>query len=169
MNMLHRHRTILTSALLVGLGLVLAGCHSTRGGAFPRTGGSQTYYSTDTMQKTITVVDSRTGEVYLQIDVPVGKQLSLDFVKDGGDDPVNTPDLMRYQIMDQGTLIGRLRNAMSVPNAASRRIEVAVRQDVEYADAPPQRPLRVTEEPPPEWWTPTGGEMDPYSPAEMYD
>ena len=38
-----------------------------------------------------------------------------------GKDPVETPDLMRWQIWDVGTRTGSMQNALSVPNAASVR------------------------------------------------
>lgn len=151
------------------LAMLVVGCHSPSGGAFPRSTGSTTYYSTETMQKTITMVDVRSGDVFFQIDVPPGKQLTLDFQPGKGDDSVYTPDLMRYQIFDLGSQFGRLRNAMSVPNAASRRIDVSLHRMIEYAEAPPDRALRVDEDPRPDWWSPRGGELPRSTAAEMYD
>jgi hypothetical protein len=150
--------------------MFLAACHSPRGGAFPRSGGSNTYWSSETTQKTVTLIDLRDGHEFFTIDIPPGKQLTFDFVDGGGDDPVLAPDLMRWQIFDAGTRIGRLRNAMSVPNAASRRVDVFVRQAVEYAEAPPEEFLRVDDrEDRPEWWTPRGGPLPQERFRDIYD
>lgn len=148
----------------------VAGCHSPKGGAMPASFGSSTYYSTETQPKTISMIDLRTEEVFFEIDIPPGKQLTFDFVSGRGDDPIYTPDLMRYQVFDLGTQTGRLRNAMSVPNAASRRIDVRIRRGVEYAEAPPERPLRTDEvSDRPDWWTPEGGPLPEQNPASLYD
>jgi hypothetical protein len=94
------------------------------------------------------------------MDVPAGKQLTLDFVPDEGDDPVYTPDLMRYQVWDIGTSSGRLRNSLTVPTASSIRIDVHYRDGIEFSTAPPNRDLRTDElEDRPGWWTPEGGEL----------
>lgn len=157
--------------LSAGMACGLSGCHSQRGGMMPSSWGSTTYYSTETQQKTITLVDVRTGEQIFVIDVPPGKQLTLDFLKGQGDDPVYTPDLMRYQMWDQGTIIGRLTNSMSVPNAASRRIDVNLTRAVAYAEAPAEERLRVDQEADrPDWWTQKGGPMpEKTRPVDMYD
>lgn len=163
---------------IIGLGIagavclavsILPGCHSPRGGFMPASFGSTTYHSTETSPKTITMIDLRTDEEIFVMDIPPGKQLTLDFVPDGGDDPVYTPDLMRYQVWDIGTSWGRLRNSMTVPPASARRIEVSIRRGIEYREAPPEEQYRVDEADRPDWWTPEGGPMPNDHPAEMYD
>jgi rhodanese-related sulfurtransferase len=104
-----------------------------------------TYVSTETRQMTISVVDVRTDEEVFVMHVPPGKQLTMDFRRDGGDDPVVTPDLMRWELFDAGRRTGRLHNALTVPNAASRRIDVFVHQGVEWQTAPPEQRLRTDE------------------------
>jgi len=153
-----------TRVALLALGLAasvtLVGCHRPHGAIMPYTGGSQTYYSYETMPKTVRLVDLRTNEVVFSMDIPVGKQLSLDFVADGGDNEVYTPDLMRYEVFDMGTQMGKLRNSLTVPAARNRRIEVFLRQGTEYMTAAPERQLRTDElEDRPEWWTPEGGKL----------
>ena len=69
----------------------------------------------------------------------MGKQLTLDFKTGDGDDPVATPDLMRYEIFPIGTSIGRLRNSLTVPNQYSRRIDVDYRAGPETAPPPLDR------------------------------
>ena len=49
---------------------------------------------------------------------------------------------------------------MSVPNAASRRVDMYQRLGPEYMTAAPDRMLRTDElADRPEWWTPAGGEL----------
>jgi hypothetical protein len=129
---------------------------------------SITYNSTEQLQKTITIVDTRTEEPLFTMEIPVGKQLTIQFAADRGDDPVNTPDMMYYQLWDDGRMLGQLRNALTVPNAASRRIDVRVNQEPLFAEAPPDMPLRVDQQQP-DWWSPKGGPV-PESPGRsMYD
>lgn len=155
-----------STALLAFLG----GCFTPGGGLMPYTGGATTYYSPQNRPKTITIVDTRTGEMIFSLAIPAGQQLTLDFLPDDGDDPVERPDLMRYQIWPIGTTTGRLTNAMSVPNAACRRIDVTFRPGPEYATAPPERHLR-SDRPAdrPDWWSPKGGPVPDESPVDAYD
>lgn len=155
---------------LIAAIVALPGCHSPKGGMMPASWGTTTYYSTEFSPKTVTLIDLRTEEEIFVMDIPVGKQLTLDFRSGMGDDPVYTPDLMRYQVFDIGTHIGRLRNSMTVPNAVSRRIDVEIRHGVEYAEAPPEEQLRTDELiDRPDWWTPRGGKLPDDHPAELYD
>ncbi len=147
-------------AAVVAGGLTLAGCHRPHGAFIPYTGGSYTYFSTETMPKTLRLIDLRSSDVFFEMDIPPGKQLTIDFVDGDGDDPVQTPDLMRYEIFDLGTETGKLTNAMSVPGASSRMIEVVLRDGVEYITAAPDRSLRTDElADRPAWWTPEGGKL----------
>lgn len=163
---MRRFTTTIGFAALVAL----SGCHSPGGGIMPYTGGSNTYFSTETRPVNITLIDLRTGEEVFAMEVPVGKQLTFDFVKDDGDDPVMTPDLMRYQVWDIGTKTGTMRNSISVPNSASRRIDVSYRIGPEYQEQPAARRLRTDElQDRPDWWSPRGGEMPAASAHSMYD
>lgn len=163
-------RVLTLSAMFALCALPLAGCYSPGGGMFSSMGGPQTFRSTESLQKTVTLIDLRSGETVFSIDVPPGKQLTFDFSRGEGDDPVYTPDLMRYEIQDAGTSFGKLSNAMTVPNAASRRVEVSVRQTVEYAATPEQRALRTDEmRDRPAWWTPKGGPLPEDTTLGMYD
>jgi hypothetical protein len=148
--------------LALGLASVAAlpACYSPGGAIMPYTGGAYTYYSYEMKPKTVRVVDLRTNEVVFSMDIPPGKQLTMDFVTGKGDDPIYTPDLMRYEVFDMGTKIGKLHNVMTVPSAANRRIDVTLREGPEYITAPPERTLRTDEmEDRPDWWTPAGGEL----------
>jgi hypothetical protein len=150
--------TVLACSLAASIAII--GCHRPQGAMMAYTGGSHTYYSTEDQPKTVRITDVRTNEVIFSMDVPAGKQLTMDFVPGEGDDPVYTPDLMRYHVWDIGTETGVLENSLTVPAANSRRIDVFLREGPEYAEAPPQRMLRADEVGErPDWWTPEGGEM----------
>lgn len=162
--------TVALTTVLACAALPLSGCHSPRGGMFPNSGGSMTYVSTETRQMSISVVDLRTDEEVFVMQIPPGRQLTMDFRGGGGDDPVLTPDLMRWELFEAGQQTGRLKNALTVPNAASRRIDVFVNQGIEWQQAPPEERLRTDElADRPDWWTPRGGELPRHSPAEIYD
>jgi len=149
---------------------VLTGCYSPAGGWLPRTGGAITYESTEESPKTITLIDLRTEEAVFTMDIPVGKQLTIDFEAGDGDDPVNTPDLMSYAVLDRGSNFGRLNNSISVPNAASRRINMTIRSGVEFPQAPVTAGLRTDQAADrPDWWSSRGGRMPEDRTTEMYD
>ncbi|HWB19674.1 MAG TPA: hypothetical protein VG711_05185 [Phycisphaerales bacterium] len=166
-------RTTTCCGLALALGLssaLITGCYSPEGGWLPHSGGPVTYYSTEEYPKTITLVDTRTNEVLFTMDVPVGKQLSIDFDAGQGDDPVNTPDLMRYSVWDIGTMYGRLGNSLSVPNASCRRVDMSIRPGVEYAQKSKEAQLRTDQESDrPDWWTSKGGPLPEQKTTNMYD
>lgn len=150
------------SLLALGLfaSVAFLGCHRPQGAFMSYTGASQTYYSYEMQPKTVRVMDLRTREVIFSMDIPPGKQLTLDFVEGKGDDEIYSPDLMRYEVFDMGTTMGKLHNTMTVPAAANRRIDITLRPGPEYITAQPERTLRTDEmEDRPDWWTPAGGEM----------
>jgi hypothetical protein len=153
--------SIRTMLLAAALATALPfGCHRPQGAMMSYTGGSYTYFSTEMAPKSVRLVDLRSEEVVFSMDIPVGKQLTIDFLEEKGDDPVYTPDLMRYEVWDIGTETGKLTNAMTVPGAHSRRIEISLRQGPEYVAAPAADALRTDElEDRPDWWTPEGGKM----------
>jgi len=153
---------IRVSFAAVGLAVIVAtaGCYRPQGQLMNASGAASTYWSTETAPKTVRLRDLRSDEIVFTMDIPVGKQLVLDFVEGKGDDEVYTPDLMRYEVMDLGNTTGKLKSAMSVPNFSSRRIEVDIRTGTEYAAESPNRSLRVDElADRPDWWTPKGGEL----------
>ena len=141
--------------------LTFAGCsfHKPGGTLFRGTGDTTTIESTERVQKSVTLVDIRSGEVLVSIDVPIGKQLTWDIVPGMGKDPVETPDLMRWQIWEVGTRTGSMQNALSVPNASSMRVDIDIRQDVAYAEGPTQLTPRSDRPVAPEWWRREAGSM----------
>jgi hypothetical protein len=156
--------------LSVAAALILAGCYSPSGGLVKRFGVANTYYSTESRPATVTIVDTRTEEPFFTIEIPVGKQLTLDFKEGEGDDPALTPDLMVYQVFDLGTSIGKLRNSLTVPNSYSRRIDVDYRQTPEAPPPSPDQLLRADElADRPDWWTPEGGPRPEDKSKTLYD
>ncbi len=159
-----------TLMILVLCGGVLSACHTPRGAILGYTGGSYTYFSTEQMPKTFRLVDTRTEEVIFIEEIPAGKQLTIQFIKGEGNDPVNTPDLMMYEVMPINTRIGTLRNSMTVPNAACRRIDIDFRPAPEAAPEPAgqiYRPDRLNDGN--EWMTPEGGEIPEERSGHIYD
>ena len=154
--------------LIPAVTLLLAGCYNPRGAFYPYVGQAATYWSTASAPTTITVIDTRTGEAFFTVEIPVGKQLVLDFKDGEGDDNVLTPDLMRYDVFPRGQTTGTLRNGITVPDRFSRRIDVTYRPAPEYADTSPDDPLRVDENRP-DWWTPKGGPMPDNEALHIYD
>lgn len=157
----------------VGLSAVvsLTACHTPGGGLFASADGPSTIISTETMQKSISMVDLRSGEVFFAMDIPPGKQLVWQFHKGEGDDPVYTPDLMHFEVQEAGDKFGKLRNTMTVPGASSRRSDVTVKQVVQYqAPSNEQAALRSDQAADrPDWWTPRGGAMPEDRRLNLYD
>jgi len=141
--------------------LLTAGCYTPQGGLMPSSTGALTYYSTAEEPKTIMILDMRNGENIFEMKIPVGKQFVMQFHAESGDDPVYTPDLMKYEVMDIGNSIGSLNNSITVPGPYSRRIDVFIRQGEKYEAPEPNRPLRTDElADRPAGWTPAGGKDD---------
>lgn len=163
-------RKALALACMAAATISLNGCYKPGGAFLPYTGAPQTYYSTESSPKSVTLVDVRTNEIIFSIDIPVGQQLTMDFVAGSGDDPVHTPDLMRYQLWPIGTTTGRMRNAMTVPNAWARRVDIDIRDSMEYAPTPPDYKYRADDAGErPDWWTPKGGAYEQDSGLTIYD
>jgi hypothetical protein len=129
-----------------------------------------TWESTEEFPKTITLIDTRSGENIFIMEIPVGKQLVIDFETGSGNGAVETPDLMRWEVFDLGTGWGALNNAMTVPNRWSRRLDIAIRPSSEYATQNEDQAMRVdTLEDQPNWWSTEGGEIDVYDPVDGYE
>jgi hypothetical protein len=159
--------------LLFLMAASMAGCQMYTPGGNPFTNGpdsAATYQSTEEFPKTVTLIDTRSGERLFVVEVPVGKKLVIDFVADSGDNPVLTPDLMSWEVFSSNVAYGPLTNSMTVPNRWSRRIDLTMREPSEYANPIADRPLRVDEvNDQPDWWTAEGGEIDASDPSNGYD
>jgi len=161
------------STLLFLVATSAVGCQMYTPGGNPFTNGPEsaaTYQSTEEFPKTVTLIDTRSGERLFVMEVPVGKKLVIDFVADSGDNPVLTPDLMSWEVFSSDVAYGPLTNSMTVPNRWSRRIDLTMRESSEYANPIADRPLRVDEvNDQPDWWTAEGGEIDSSDPSNGYD
>lgn len=91
------------------------------------------YVSRPHSPKTVSLLDTRTGETLWTTDVPVGKQLAVRFYKDEAPDNTYTPDMMRWGIFEAGTRWGRKANEMLVPPSYARRLQMDVRAEPEFA------------------------------------
>ncbi|MHC4909000.1 MAG: hypothetical protein ACYTF9_04690 [Planctomycetota bacterium] len=149
------------SALVLTLVLVamLGGCHHPSGAWYSYTGESQTFFSYETRQTTVKLIDLRNDQVIFEMDVPPGQQLTLDFKPGSGDDPVYTPDLMRYEVWPLGTRTGKLRNTLTVPAYWARRLDVQYTDEIEFMSTEATARAIRTDETQPEWWTPEGGDL----------
>ncbi len=153
----------MTRALPISLALTtlcLVGCYSPKGGVYPSSGAGYTYESSEMNPVTVAVIDTRTEEPFFKLEIPAGKQLTMNFIEGQGDDPVERPDRMVYSIWDAGTSIGRLTNQLTCPPLGCRRIDYSVRTAPEWREEPPAYVDRVNSATTkPSWWTPQGGEL----------
>jgi hypothetical protein len=163
----------ITVCIFVLLIAIMASCQMYTPGGNPYFNGpnsAATYQSTEEFPKTVALIDTRSGERLFILEVPVGKKLVIDFVKDSGDNTVLTPDLMMWEVFSSDVGYGPLSNSMTVPNNWSRRIDVTLREASEYANPITDRPLRIDEvNDQPDWWTSDGGELDSTDPLNGYD
>ena len=155
--MLSRARNLTLATALATVAAV-GGCYAPGGNLFSASDSAVTYYSTETEQKTVTLLDMRTDEPFFVQVIPPGFQLTMQFYEGGGEDPVLTPDRMMYGILKLGTQGGKLPNQLTVPPSFARRIDISVTQDVDYRPTPPEQRLRTDQlEDRPAYWTPQGG------------
>ena len=159
--------------MLLSIATTLMSCQMYKPGGnayFNGPNSAATWQSTEEFPKTVTLIDTRSGERFFVMEIPVGKKLVIDFVADSGDNTVLTPDLMMWEVFSSDVGYGPLSNSMTVPNGWSRRIDVTLRESSEYANPLSDRPLRVDEvNDQPDWWTAEGGEMNSSDPTNGYD
>ena len=156
------------------MSLLLAfGCQMYVPGGNPFTDGpdsATTWESTTEVPKTVTLIDTRSGEHLFVMEIPVGQKLVIDFVTDGGDNAVITPDLMMWEVFPSSVKYGPLSNALTVPDRWSRKIIVDLRDSGEYAQPATDRPLSVDDiNDQPDWWSSEGGELTGSDPIDGYD
>ena len=164
---------IIKSTLLLVLSSSFAGCQMYTPGGNPFFNGpdsAATYQSSEEFPKTVTIIDTRSGEQIFVMEIPVGKKLVIDFIEDEGNNAVLTPDLMQWEVFSHDISYGPLSSSMTVPNRWSRRLDVTIRDSSEYANPPSDRPLSVDEvNDQPDWWTAEGGDLDTSDPVSGYD
>jgi hypothetical protein len=118
-------RSISLAGLLMCAGLA-TGCY-TEGG--PGAAVDQAVYVSRPWQPwTVTLRDTRTGQEFWSMDVPVGKRLILSFSTDTGTKDKYTPDKMKWALVDESEDFAvNLPNSLPVPPADSRRLEPTLR------------------------------------------
>lgn len=107
--------------------LALSGCDS----------GPESYvYQSDTYSpKTITVLDTSTGEKILAVDVPPGQQLNMKFESTRDAAEKTGKDTLRWNLRPWGDSSLEKSSTVQVPPPSSRRIDMTLRP------APEPRPL----------------------------
>ncbi len=139
------------SALCLTLALIpISGCFYAEGGTLTSL-DQYTYVSRSYAPKTMTLRNTSTGEVLWSVDIPVGQQLTVKFVKGRNkkNDP-SMPDVLEWRIMAAGKRFGRLSNKMPIPMASSRLMEMTIRPTPELpgaivATGGPQNPGDILE------------------------
>ncbi|MFG0257481.1 MAG: hypothetical protein ACF8GE_06235 [Phycisphaerales bacterium JB043] len=129
-------RPVTLSLITLGATVSLTGCLKARGflpesNWYLSSRDLSSYISTSWMPQTVTIVDSRTGEAIWSVDVPVGRQVTIDFNTGGGTDEYY-PDTMRWGFFAAGTGKGPLPYRMAVPPASARVIEPTLRPAPEW-------------------------------------
>ncbi len=125
--------------LMTALIALCSGCEYTpgmnpgwRAGGDLASNDRYTFISTPHAPQTITIIDTRSGEIIWSRDVPVGQQLNLRFVPDVNKDNPVRPDVMKYGVTEAGRRFARLTDSITVPAADSRRIDVELRKGPEF-------------------------------------
>lgn len=130
-------RTLALTAALGAAGLS-AGCYY-EGGPL-KSIDRFTYASTTWQPKTITIIDTRTGETLWSVDVPVGEQLVIDFnTPANADNAAWLPDVAEWQLFPYPTRSGQLTNTMRVPPHSARRVDVTLRPVPEMPAGAPEK------------------------------
>lgn len=136
-----------TGSIVIGLGIstlpVLLGgpgCASYIEGGDTISRDRFTYVSHTYEPKTVTLVDTRTGERIWTREIPVGHQLSMEFYPGGNKQDRDNPDVMRWAEFDAPTPHGALTNSIVVPSRECRRLDLDIRQGPEYSTG--ERPAK---------------------------
>jgi hypothetical protein len=118
-------------ALIAGLAC-LSGCTTLKPGGSEWSDDAFTWYSTPHQPTTVTLQDTRTGQALWTYEVPVGRQLSIQFFEAADPNNMNTPDEMRWQELPIGTVFATLENVLPVPNKEGRRVDWIIRSHPEF-------------------------------------
>lgn len=122
------------TAVLAAIGAGgVGGCYYPGGPGF--SADRFTYESTTWQPWTVTLEDTRTGQAFWSMEVPVGYQLVIDFDEgpEGTADEF-TPDTMKWELMPIGRRSGELDNTMRVPPASARLLVPTLRRTPELPD-----------------------------------
>ena len=106
------------------LAVAPAGCF-VRGGPWYSGNAPLTYVSTPVSAKTVSVIDTRTGETVWSKDVPVGKKLVIQF-DENEHKGAPLPAEMNWGLLDAGEIHGELENTVPAPPVDSRRVDMTI-------------------------------------------
>lgn len=121
-----------------------------------------TYVSTSWEPKTVSLVDTRTGQTIWSVDVPVGQQLVVGFSRGTGPNEFNSDEIV-WGLMPAGKKGGTRDNRMPCPPSSVRRIDMAFRP------APELPGDMATGAPPREIRNAGGRVVEPIDPANAPD
>ncbi len=166
-----RHGSIVMFAVAAIGAAGLSGCY-TEGGP-GRSADTFTYISRSWQPWTIGLVDTRTGEEMWSVDVPVGQQLVVRFLR-GKDRAAMFPDSMDWDLMKAGRRYGTLEHSLPVPGGDVRLLKPTLRPAPELPGAvlatrgpgPAGEALEPIEEPKPARPEPQYEPLPPLEPAE---
>jgi hypothetical protein len=123
----------------------LAGCQNEGGGYASL--DRYVYVSRAWEPKTITLIDTRTGESLWSVDIPVGRELYLGFSKGTGPNEYK-PDEVIWEMRENGKRFGSSDNRMPCPPRDARRVDMTLRSKPEMPGTPvPGNPFRSSSEP----------------------
>ena len=114
----------LTAAALLAATVVTGGCWTEGGRGYSN--DSYTYISREWEPKTISVIDTRTGQAVWSYEIPVGRQLMMEFFAKAGTEP-GMPDQLKWSDYPAGQAFGSLDHSVSVPSASVRRVDMKLR------------------------------------------
>jgi hypothetical protein len=124
-------------AAVLGSSMMMTGClkplvTNSPGGQM-RQMDSFTYISTPFEPLSVTLYDNRDKEPLWTVDVPVGKKVTIRFLKNQSEDSTaRRPDIMQWEIYDEKNRRANLTSTMAVPPANSRLLKVSLRDGPEY-------------------------------------
>lgn len=131
-SFLSRRRSAIATAGALSILLLTGGCYFAGGPGY--SADRFTYPSHSWAPQTVSLIDTRTDETLWSVDVPVGQQLVVNFIRDRGDNDTMA-DMMQWRVMDLGRRFGPLDNRMSVPPYDARLLDVRIREPGEMPGA----------------------------------
>lgn len=135
---MHGRRLLASLLVIAALGST-AGCW--RPGGRGMSVDAYTYISTAFEPKTVSVIDTRTGQTIWSYDVPVGRQLDIEFFENDEHKDANLPDIIKWRETYAGNTLGTLSGqSVAMPPASARRIDLKLRPAPEYPAPKPVGP-----------------------------
>jgi hypothetical protein len=112
---------------------LLGGCHGESGSFW--SDDRYTFVSRSWQPKTVTLIDTRTGEATWSVDVPVDQQVVVGFSKGTGPNDYK-PDEIVWEIMPADRKAGTRDSRMPCPGPSARRLEMTLRPAPEMPGTP---------------------------------